>query len=71
LGERRVLSSKKILMSAMGDAAICLGFTEIGTFESDTWADFIAVSDDPMADISNMRSIDAVYISGNRVPDET
>ena len=65
------LSPKQILMSATGDAASCLGFTEIGTLESGKWADFIVVNDNPLVDISNMRSIDAVYISGNRVPDET
>ena len=65
------LSPKKILMSATGDAASCLGFTEIGTLESGKWADFIVVNDNPLADINNMRSIDAVYIAGNRVPDET
>ena len=65
------LSPKQILMSATGDAARCLGFTEIGTLESGKWADFIVVNDNPLADINNMRSIDAVYIAGNRVPDET
>jgi len=65
------LSPKQILMSATGDAASCLGFTEIGTLESGKWADFIVVNDNPLTDISNMRSIDAVYIAGNRVPDET
>jgi len=65
------LSPKQILMSATGDAASCLGFTEIGTLESGKWADFIVVNDNPLADINNMRSIDAVYIAGNRVPDET
>ena len=65
------LSPKQILMSATGDAAMCLGFTEIGTLESGKWADFIVVNDNPLTDIRNMRSIDAVYISGNRVLDET
>ena len=65
------LSPKQILMSATGDAASCLGFTEIGTLEPGKWADFVIVNENPLTDISNMRSIDAVYISGNRVPDET
>jgi imidazolonepropionase-like amidohydrolase len=65
------LSPKQILMSATGDAATCLGFTDIGTLESGNWADFIVVDENPLTDINNMRSIDAVYISGNRVPDDT
>jgi hypothetical protein len=28
------------------------------------------LNEDPLADISNMRTIDAVYIAGNRVPDD-
>ena len=41
------------------------------SLESGKWTDFIVVNDNPLADINNMRSIDAVYIAGNRVPDET
>lgn len=65
------LSPSQILMSATGDAASCLGFTDIGTLESGKWADFIVLNENPLTDISNMRSIDAVYIAGNRVPDVT
>ena len=65
------LTPKQILMSATGDAASCLGYTDVGTLESGKWADFVVLDADPLADISNMRTIDAVYIAGNRVPDET
>lgn len=65
------LTPKQILMSATGDAASCLGLPEIGTLESGNWADFIVLDEDPLDNITNMRSIDAVYIAGNRVPDDT
>jgi imidazolonepropionase-like amidohydrolase len=62
------LSPKQILMSATGDAARCLGFDEIGTLEKGKWADFVVLSQDPLTDIKNMRTIDSVWIAGNRVP---
>jgi imidazolonepropionase-like amidohydrolase len=65
------LTPEQVLMSATGDAASCLGFTDVGTLEPGNWADFIVLDDDPLADIRNLRSIDAVYIAGNRVPDDT
>ncbi len=65
------LSPKQILMSATGDAASCVGYSDVGTLETGKWADFIILNEDPLADIRNMRSIDAVYIAGNQVPDDT
>jgi imidazolonepropionase-like amidohydrolase len=62
------LSPKQILMSATGDAARCLGFEEIGTLEPGRWADFVVLDEDPLADIEKMRTIDSVWIAGNRVP---
>jgi imidazolonepropionase-like amidohydrolase len=62
------LSPKQILMSATGDAARCLGFEEIGTLEPGKWADFVVLTEDPLADIEKMRTIDSVWIAGNRVP---
>jgi imidazolonepropionase-like amidohydrolase len=31
-------------------------------------ADFVVLNEDPLADIKKMRSIDSVWIAGNRVP---
>jgi imidazolonepropionase-like amidohydrolase len=62
------LAPEQILRSATGDAARCLGLEEVGTIESGKWADFIVLSEDPLTDIAKMRSIDSVWISGNRVP---
>lgn len=65
------MTPKQILLSATGDAARCLGFDDIGTLATGNWADFIVLSEDPLDDISNLRSIDSVWIAGNRVPDES
>jgi len=65
------LTPKQILMAATGDAARCLGFTDVGTLEPGKWADFIVLDENPLTDIKNMRAIDSVWIAGNRVPDDT
>jgi len=40
----------------------------VGTLETGKWADFVVLNEDPLTDIEKMRSIDSVWISGNRVP---
>jgi imidazolonepropionase-like amidohydrolase len=62
------LTPEQILRSATGDAARCLGLDELGTIEKGKWADFIVLNEDPLSDIRKMRSLDSVWISGNRVP---
>jgi len=62
------LTPEQVLLSATADAARCLGLEELGTLEKGKWADFIVLDEDPLEDIAKMRSIDSVWISGNRVP---
>ncbi|MFQ5929702.1 MAG: amidohydrolase family protein, partial [Acidobacteriota bacterium] len=63
------LTSMQILVSATGAAARCLGLADdLGTLEPGRWADFIVLSEDPLADITNSRNIESVWIAGNRVP---
>jgi imidazolonepropionase-like amidohydrolase len=62
------LTPDQILRAATSDAARCLGLDEVGTIEKGKWADFMVLNEDPLTDISRMRSIDSVWISGNRVP---
>jgi imidazolonepropionase-like amidohydrolase len=62
------LTPEQILRSATVDAAACLGLDDVGTLEVGKWADFIVLGADPLADIRNSRTIDAVYIAGNLVP---
>ncbi len=59
------LTPEQILRSATGDAARCLDLAEeIGTLLPGRWADFLVLSDDPLADIRNVRSIESVWIAG-------
>ena len=60
----------QILFSATGGAAGCLGLDDVGTLEAGRWADFVVFADDPLADIRNTRSLESVWIAGNRVPDK-
>jgi imidazolonepropionase-like amidohydrolase len=62
------LSPQKVLASATRDAARCMKLDrEIGTIEANKWADFVVLDADPLADISNVKKINAVYVAGNRV----
>ena len=63
------LSPMQILVSATGDAARCLGLDDVGTLERGKWADFVVLTEDPLVDILNSRSIESVWIAGNRVPE--
>jgi imidazolonepropionase-like amidohydrolase len=63
------LTPKQVLASATRDAARCMKLDrEVGTLEPDKWADFVALDADPLADISNVKKIDSVWIAGNKVP---
>ncbi len=61
------LSPAQILRSATGVAADCLSLNEVGTLEPGKWADFVVMRRDPLADVAHTRSLDAVYIAGERV----
>lgn len=62
------VTPREALLSATSVAADCLGLDDVGTLESGRWADFIVLSENPLDDILNSRSIQAVYIAGNEVP---
>ena len=62
------LTPQKVLASATRDAARCMKLDgEIGTLAANKWADFVVLDADPLADISNVKKISAVYIAGNAV----
>src|SRR6185295_19146094 len=62
------LTPQKVLASATHDAARCMKLEgEIGTLEANKWADFVALDADPLANISNVKKISAVYVAGNKV----
>lgn len=61
------LNPMQIIVSATGDAANCMGFKDLGTLEVGKWADFIVLKKNPLDDIKNSRSIESVWIAGNRI----
>ena len=66
--QRAGLTPKQVLAASTRDAAKCQKLDrELGTLESGKWADFVALDADPLADISNVKKIDSVWIAGNRV----
>lgn len=65
------LTPMQILVSATGDAARCWEKAgEIGTIVPGAWADLIVLEKNPLDDIRNMRTIQSVWIAGNRVPEK-
>lgn len=62
------LTPMQILVASTGDAARCLGLEDVGTLEPGKLADFVVTTANPLDDITNTRTIESVWISGNRVP---
>ncbi len=63
------MTPMQVIRSATGVAADCMGNAMIGTLEPVNWADFVVLESNPLDDIDNTRSIESVWIAGNRVPD--
>jgi imidazolonepropionase-like amidohydrolase len=62
------LTPKQALLAATRDAARCQKIdADLGTIEGGKWADFVVLNGDPLANITNVRQIDAVYIAGNKI----
>jgi imidazolonepropionase-like amidohydrolase len=61
------MTPEQLLRSATGVAADCLGVTDVGTLEPGRWADFLVLDADPLADVSAMHTLSAVYIAGAAV----
>jgi imidazolonepropionase-like amidohydrolase len=63
------LTPRQILTSATSGAARCMVLDrDLGTVEPGKWADLLVLDRDPLADISNVKSISSVWIAGNRIP---
>ncbi len=62
------MSPLDVIRSATGVAADCIGMSDIGTLEPGRWADLSILTANPAVDIANTKTIETVYIAGNRVP---
>jgi len=62
------LTPMAILESATSQAAKSLGLDSVGVLAAGAWADFVVLTRDPLQDIRHTRSIESVWIAGNRVP---
>jgi imidazolonepropionase-like amidohydrolase len=63
------LTPMQALKAATGDAAVCMKVAgQVGTLERGTWADFVVLGANPLADIHNTKTLESVWIGGDRVP---
>ena len=64
------LTPMQIIVAATGDAARCMGLDgDLGTLTPGKWADFSVMTANPLDDIGNTKTMESVWIAGNRVPD--
>jgi imidazolonepropionase-like amidohydrolase len=61
------LTPMQVITAATGNAARFLHARDLGTLEIKKWADLVVLDKNPLDDIKNTRTINAVYIAGNRV----
>ena len=62
------LTPAQVITAATKSSAEFLGAKELGTLERGKWADLVVLNRNPLADIKNSRTVESVYIAGNRVP---
>jgi imidazolonepropionase-like amidohydrolase len=61
------LTPMQVITAATRNAAEFLHARDLGTLETNKWGDLIVLDKNPLDDIRNSRTIDAVYIAGNKV----
>ena len=61
------LTPNQIVTAATKSGAEFLGARDLGTIEKGKWADFLVLTANPLNDIRNTRSIESVFIAGNKV----
>lgn len=61
------LTPEQIIRSATADAARCTGIADTGALAIGNWADLLILADNPLTDIRATRTIEQVWIAGNRI----
>ena len=61
------LTPTQVIQSATKNAAEYLNAKDLGTLEKSKWADLLVLDKNPLENILNSRTINSVYIAGNRV----
>ncbi|MGB1841704.1 MAG: amidohydrolase family protein [Longimicrobiales bacterium] len=61
------LTPEQVLLSATSVAASCLGLGDRGVLAPGMWADFLVLTDNPLDDLENSRSLEQVYVAGQPV----
>ena len=63
------LTPSQVLLSATGEAARCLDRAgQVGTLVPGAWADLLVLGKNPLEDVRHTRTLESVWIAGNRVP---
>lgn len=63
------LQPMDVIIAATRDAADCMDLeADRGTLEAGKWADFLVLTENPLEDIRNTKTLESVWIAGNRVP---
>jgi imidazolonepropionase-like amidohydrolase len=63
------LTPMQAIVAATGDAAACIKRAgTIGTLQPGAWADFAVYTANPAADIKNTKTLESVWVSGERLP---
>ena len=63
------MSPLDAIRASTGIAADCINVGDVGTLEPGKWGDLIVLASNPAEDIENTKSIESVWIAGNRVPE--
>src|SRR5947208_7119669 len=61
------LTPRQIITIATKNSAEFLDAKDLGTLEKGKWADMVVLTRNPLDNIKNTRSIDSVWIAGNKV----
>jgi imidazolonepropionase-like amidohydrolase len=62
------LTPMQVVKSATGDAARCMNLAgQVGTLAPGAWADFLVLGSNPLDDIKNTKTLESVWIAGNRL----